>query len=61
MPGSSAETAILVQTAENEVQYSVSRQRIRMTKEMESRESPVDAADAEVLSKVVFEFVSPLL
>ena len=61
MPRRGTETAILVQAAEYEVQHTFAWESVRVTEEVESSETPVDAAEAEVFCEVVFEFVSALL
>jgi len=52
--------SILPQAAEDEIQHAVSRQCVRMSEQMESCQAPVDAADAQVLGKVILQLISPL-
>lgn len=57
----SSKTAILVQTAEDEIEDPFSWQCIWMAEEMQCGQAPVDAADAEMLGEVVFKLVVALL
>ena len=61
MPWCSAETAVLIEAAENEVDYSISRKCFGLAKQMESRQTPIDPADAQVFGKMIFELVTTLL
>jgi hypothetical protein len=56
-----SEAAVLVEAAEDEVDHAIAWECFRMAEEMESRQSPVDAADAEVFCEMVFELVAALL
>ena len=57
----SSETAIFVQATEDEIDDSMSRKSVRLAKEMECSEAPVDATDTEMLCQVIFELVTSLL
>lgn len=49
-----SETAVLVETAEHKGDHSIAGECFGLAQEMESRETPVDAAEAEVLGEMVF-------
>ena len=52
---------IVMQTAEDEVDHAILWECFSVAEEMEGRQTPVDAADAEVLCEMVFELVAALL
>lgn len=57
----SSESAILVQTAENEVDHSSSRKSFGMAKKMQCRETPIDAADAKMFGEMILQLIASLL
>ena len=59
--GCCAEAAIFVQAAEDKVEHAFSGESLRVAKEVQRCEAPVDAAQAEVFGEVVFELVAALL
>jgi hypothetical protein len=56
-----SEAAILVQAAEDEVDYAISWESFGMAEQVQRCEAPVDAADAEVFCEMVFELFAALL
>ena len=57
----SSETAIFVQTTEDEVDDSIPRKSVRLAEKMEGSEAPVDPADTEVFSQMILKLVTSLL
>lgn len=55
-----AEAAAGVLTREEVVEQAGARQRVRLTEQVQRREAPVDAVDAEVFGQVVFELIAAL-
>ena len=56
-----SKAAILVQAAEDEVDYAISWECFGMAEQVQCREAPVDAGDAEVFSEMIFELFAALL
>ena len=59
--GRRAEASIVMQTAEDVVEQAFSREGVGLAEEVERRQAPVYAADAQVFGEVVFELISALL
>ena len=61
MPRRRAKPAIVMQTAKHKLQHALARKSMGAAKEVQRRKPPVDAAEAQVLGQMVFEFVAALL
>lgn len=55
------EASVVMLTRQDKLDRLVSREGIRMSQEMESCQSPVDAIEAKMFGQPVFELIFPLL
>jgi hypothetical protein len=60
VPRSCAEAAILVQTREDEFEELPARKSLRLPQQMQRRQSPVEAVQAQVLGEPVLQLVFAL-
>ncbi len=57
VPRSRAETSIGMLTGQNKDEYFLSGQRIRMTQQVERRQTPIQAAETQMLGMPVLQIV----